>query len=200
LKTLPRSFFDRPATTVARELLGANLVRVMDGRRIIARITEAEAYQGEEDLGCHAHAGKTRRNATMYGPPGHAYVYFTYGMHWMLNAVTGAVDHPAAVLIRAIQPLGGLDLLVANRPNLANTRHWLDGPAKLTQALLVDGRLNGIDLCDPRSELHLAPGGEVPPQEIHSSARIGLYTVPEPWKSIPWRFYYAGSPDNEKSK
>lgn len=197
---LPRSFFDRPATIVARELLGANLVRVTGGQRIIARIVEAEAYQGEEDLGCHAHAGKTKRNAVMYGPPGHAYVYFTYGMHWMLNAVTGAVDHPAAVLIRAIQPLEGLDRLAANRPNLANTRHWLDGPAKLTQALLVDGRLNGIDLCDPRSELHFTPGVAIPPREIHSSARIGLYTVPEPWKSIPWRFYHASPPDDEKSK
>ena len=159
---LPRSFFDRPATMVARELLGANLVRLVNGQRIIARITEAEAYQGEDDLGCHAHAGKTRRNAVMYGPPGHAYVYFTYGMHWMLNAVTGAVDHPAAVLIRAIQPLEGLELLAANRPNLANTRHWLDGPAKLTQALSIDGRLNGIDLCDPRSELQLAAGSGIP--------------------------------------
>ena len=196
----PRSFFDRPATIVAHELLGANLVRVVRGQRIIARIVEAEAYQGEEDLGCHAHAGKTKRNAVMYGPPGHAYVYFTYGMHWMLNAVTGAVDHPAAVLIRAIQPLEGLDRLAANRPNLANTRHWLDGPAKLTQALLVDGGLNGIDLCDPRSELHLTPGVAIPPREIHSSARIGLYTVPEPWKSIPWRFYFTSPPDDEKSK
>jgi DNA-3-methyladenine glycosylase len=136
----------------------------------------------------------------MYGPPGYAYVYFTYGMHWMLNAVTGAVDHPAAVLIRAVQPLKGLDLLVVNRPHLAHTRHWLDGPAKLTQALSIDGRLNGIDLCDPRSELQLAAGVEFPAEDIHSSARIGLYTVPEPWKSIPWRFYYAGSPDDEKSK
>jgi DNA-3-methyladenine glycosylase len=197
---IPRSFFDRPATIVARELLGAHLVRVVGGQHIIARIVEAEAYQGEEDLGCHAHAGKTKRNAVMYGPPGHAYVYFTYGMHWMLNAVTGAVDHPAAVLIRAIQPLEGFDLLVANRPNLANTCHWLDGPAKLTQALAIGGDLNGVDLCDPRSELHLTPGVAIPPREIHSSARIGLYTVPEPWKSIPWRFYYASPPDDEKSK
>ena len=200
MKSIPASFYDRPAVTVAREILGANLVRVIDGQRIIARITEAEAYQGEDDLGCHAHAGKTRRNAVMYGPPGHAYVYFTYGMHWLLNAVTGAVDTPAAVLIRAIQPLNGLDLLAANRPHLANTRHWLDGPAKLTQALLIDGRMNDIDLCDPRSELHLTPGIEIPPQAIHTSARIGLYTVPEPWKSIPWRFTYEGNPDDENSK
>jgi len=197
---LPRTFFDRPATTVARELLGANLVRVAGDRRIIGRITEAEAYQGEEDLGCHAHAGRTRRNEVMYGPPGHAYVYFTYGMHWMLNAVTGAVDSPAAVLIRAIQPLEGQDWLAANRSNLAFTRHWLDGPAKLTQALAIDGRLNGVDLCDPKSELHLSPGAVIPAAEVHSSARIGLYSVPEPWKSIPWRFYYAVNPDDEKSK
>jgi DNA-3-methyladenine glycosylase len=200
VEILPRSYFNRPATQVARELLGTDLVRLVDGQRIIGRIMEAEAYQGEEDLGCHAHAGRTRRNEVMYGPPGHAYVYFTYGMHWMLNVVTGAVDHPAAVLIRAIQPLEGLDRMAIHRPNLANTRHWLDGPAKLTQALSVDGRLNGIDLCDPESELHLVRGVEIPSRKVHSSPRIGLNSVPEPWKSIPWRFYYEGGTDDENSK
>jgi DNA-3-methyladenine glycosylase len=197
---LPRSFYNRPATKVARELLGANLVRLAGGQRITARIIEAEAYQGEEDLGCHAHVGKTRRNAVMFGPPGYAYVYFTYGMHWMLNVVTGEVDTPAAVLIRAIQPLEGLDLLAENRPRLANTPHWLDGPAKLTQALQVDGRLNGIDLCDPRSELHLSAGIALPSSQIHTSARIGLFSVPEPWKSIPWRFYHESSLKDKKKK
>jgi DNA-3-methyladenine glycosylase len=198
LEILQRSFFNRPAVTVAREILGAQLVRLIDGQRLVGMIVEAEAYQGEEDLGCHAHAGRTMRNAVMYGPPGYAYVYFTYGMHWMLNAVTGAVDAPAAVLIRAIRPLDGLELLAKNRPRLANTRHWLDGPAKLTQALLVDGTLNGMDLCDPRSELHIEAGSQLPPAEIHSSARIGLYSVPEPWKSISWRFFHTHGLNDEK--
>ena len=200
MKRLTASFYNRPAVIVAREILGAHLVRQIDGQRMVGMIIEAEAYQGEEDLGCHAHAGKTRRNAVMYGPPGHAYVYFTYGMHWMLNAVTGAVDSPAAVLIRAIQPLEGLDLLTQNRPHLAHTRHWLDGPAKLTQAFSVDKSLNGVDLCDPESELRIVPGFELPDEEVKITARIGLYSVPEPWKNIPWRFLHADSLKDEKPK
>ena len=184
----PRSFFNRPATEVARELLGAHLTRVVDGHRMSGLITEAEAYQGEEDLGCHAHAGKTRRNAVMFGPPGFAYVYFTYGMHWMLNVVTGAENSPAAVLMRAIHPLAGMDRLAANRPRLAGKPGWLDGPAKLTQALAIDGSLNGADLCDPTGGLFLEAGGAIAPQNILTTARIGLYSVPEPWKSVPWRF------------
>jgi DNA-3-methyladenine glycosylase len=188
VKSIPASFFKRSAVIVARDILGANIIRRLNDKQVIARITEAEAYQGEKDLGCHAHSGRTRRNEVMYGPPGHAYVYFTYGMHWMLNVVTGAVDIPAAVLIRAILPIEGQDLLEHNRPNLAFSRHWLDGPAKLTQALGVDRRLNGIDLCDPKSELFIAPGMAVPDDRVMVTARVGLFTVPEPWKSIPWRF------------
>ena len=188
MKPLKRSFYNRPATLVAREILGARLVRLIDGQRLVGMISEAEAYQGEEDLGCHAHFGKTQRNAVMYGPPGHAYVYFTYGMHWMLNVVTGGEGEPAAVLIRAIQPLEGLELLEKNRPHLANTRQWLNGPAKLTQAMLVDRRLNGIDLCDSNGELSIVPAAPVPEENVIKTARIGLFTVPEPWKSIPWRY------------
>jgi DNA-3-methyladenine glycosylase len=200
---LPRSFFDRPATEVAREILGAHLTRVVDGCRLAGIITEAEAYQGEEDLGCHAHAGKTRRNAVMYGPPGFAYVYFTYGMHWMLNAVTGAEGSPAAVLIRAIQPLAGHAQMAINRPRLAGKAGWLDGPAKLTQALAIDGNLNGVDLVDQKSGLSISPGTPVSPGMILAGPRIGLYSVPEPWKSIPWRFRMAAedaSPDDENPK
>jgi DNA-3-methyladenine glycosylase len=185
---LPHSFFNRPATEVARELLGAQLTRVLDGHPMRGTITEAEAYLGEDDLGCHAHAGKTRRNAVMYGPPGFAYVYFTYGMHWMLNAVTGAENSPAAVLIRAIRPLAGQEWMTANRPHLAGKPGWLDGPAKLTQALAIDGGLNGVDLCDPGSGLCLSAGTAIDQQRILTTPRIGLNSVPEPWKSIPWRF------------
>ena len=110
---LPRDFFARPTLTVARAILGQRLVRLEAGQRLAGIITEAEAYIGETDLGCHAHAGRTPRTAVMYGPPGHAYVYFTYGMHWMLNFVTEIEGFPAAVLIRAIQPVEGLEIIAA---------------------------------------------------------------------------------------
>jgi DNA-3-methyladenine glycosylase len=191
---LPRSFYDRPAVEVARDLLGSRLVRRLDGTRLAGIITETEAYQGEDDLGCHARAGRTPRTANMYGPPGHAYIYFTYGMHWLLNAVTCAEGCPAAVLLRAIQPLEGLERMALNRPNLAHTSHWTDGPARLTQALALDGQLNGIDLCDPAGELVIEPGDCILDEQVVVGSRVGLFTVPEPWKSIPWRFIATISP------
>ena len=108
-----RYSYHRPTLTVARELLGMRLVRILEGLCLSAAIIETEAYIGESDLGCHARSGRTRRTAVMYGPPGHAYVYFTYGMHWMLNAVTEPAGFPAAVLIRAIRPLEGANYLPA---------------------------------------------------------------------------------------
>ena len=131
---LDRSFFDRGTLLVCRELLGKSLVRLDDrGRRVSGLVIEAEAYIGMEDLGCHAHAGRTARNASMWGPPGHAYVYFTYGMHWMLNFVTEREGFPAAVLIRGVAPVEGLRAMRRRRKgrplaDLAN------GPAKLCQA------------------------------------------------------------------
>jgi len=119
----------------------------------------------------------------MFGPPGHAYVYFTYGMHWMLNAVTERQDFPAAVLLRAIRPLEGIEIISARRQGRDTF-----GPAKLTQALGIDGTLNGIDLCSPASGLWIEPGAPVPESAVLTGPRVGLYTVPEPWKSIPWRF------------
>ena len=112
---LPRSFFSRPTLEVARAILGKRLVRLEGGQRLAGTITEAEAYIGETDLGCHAKAGRTPRTAVMFGPPGHAYVYFTYGMHWMLNFVTEAEGFPAAVLIRALQPIEGLEIMSSRR-------------------------------------------------------------------------------------
>ena len=180
---LPREFYARPTLTVARELLGMRLVRLQEGVRLSGLILETEAYIGETDLGCHAKAGRTRRNAVMYGPPGHAYVYFTYGMHWMLNAVTGPEGFPAAVLLRAIQPLEGTDLILLRRQG----RDCL-GPAKLTQALSLDGAFNGADLTYPASGLWIEAGQPQPESAVLTGPRVGLYTVPEPWKSIPWRF------------
>ena len=183
MKALPCSFYDCSTLIIARGLLGARLVRILDGVRLAGIITETEAYVGEEDLGCHAKSGQTPRNAVMYGPPGHAYVYFTYGMHWMLNAVTEREGFPAAVLLRAIHPVEGADVISARRQG----RDTL-GPAKLTQALGIDGALNGASLCDPASGLWIEAGTSVADREIIAGPRVGLYTVPEPWKSIPWRF------------
>lgn len=184
-KPLARTFYDRPTLVVARELLGKRLVRVLDGQRLSGAITETEAYIGEEDLGCHAKAGKTPRTAVMYGPPGHAYIYFTYGMHWCLNVVTEPEGFPAAVLIRAIQPLEGAEWVSARRQGRDT-----NGPAKVTQALAIDGALNQIDFCDPTTGLWIEAGLPVSDADILIGPRVGLNTVPEPWKSIPWRFQF----------
>jgi DNA-3-methyladenine glycosylase len=158
MSILARDFYHRPALEVARDLLGCRLVRAQSGQRLSGRILETEAYQGEEDLGCHASAGLTPRTSTMYGPPGHAYVYFTYGMHWLLNAVVDGEGTPAAVLIRAIQPDEGQLLMAENRPKNANRAGWTDGPAKLTQALGIQGTFNGIDLCTQQDSLWIENG------------------------------------------
>lgn len=163
------------------------LVRVEDGIRISGRITETEAYVGESDLGCHAKAGKTPRTAIMYGMPGNAYVYFTYGMHWMLNAVTEQEGFPAAVLIRAIQPLEGVEIIASRRGKQPRAK-WTDGPAKLAQALNIDKSLNGVDLCSKENGLWIETGERISDKNVTIGARVGLYSVPEPWKSKPWRF------------
>ena len=182
---LPRSFYTRPTLAVARELLGRRLVRREPrGVRLSGLIVEAEAYVGSEDLGCHAKAGRTARNASMWGPPGHAYVYFTYGMHWMLNIVTEEDGFPAAVLIRGLLPLEGLPAMRRRRAGkpLAN------GPAKLCQALAIDRSLDGHDLCAPKAELFIECGQEIQDPFVTTTPRVGLNTVPEPWKSKRWRF------------
>ncbi len=188
MSVLPRDFYNRPALDVARDLLGCTLVRAQDGERMAGLIVETEAYQGEDDLGCHASAGKTPRTAVMYGAPGHAYVYFTYGMHWLLNAVTDGEGIPAAVLIRAIRPIEGEAQMAANRPYHAGKRGWTDGPAKLTQALGIDKALNQVDLCQPENGLWIENGSSVADSIVERTPRIGLNSVPEPWRSIPWRF------------
>ncbi len=187
---LPPAFYDRPALEVAHDLLGMRLVRLLEGIRLAGIITEVEAYQGEEDLACHARAGKTQRNAIMYGRPGLAYVYFTYGMHWCLNAVTGPGEIPSAVLIRSILPVEGLEIIAAHRVGRPLTQ-WTNGPAKICAALGIDRRQNGADLCHTKDGLWIEQG-ECPPEEaIRSSARIGIASVPEPWRSLPWRLWFS---------
>ncbi|HEX9617906.1 MAG TPA: DNA-3-methyladenine glycosylase [Anaerolineales bacterium] len=184
---LPQSFYARPTLQVARDLLGMQLVRLEGEVQIAGTIVETEAYIGEEDLGCHARAGRTPRTQVMYGPPGRAYVYFTYGIHWMLNFVTEAEGFPAAVLIRAIQPTKGLSIIAARR-NGQPPAKWTDGPAKICQSLAIDGRFNGLDLSAPGTPLFVEAGDPIPEERVTIGPRVGLNTVPEPWRSIAWRF------------
>ena len=142
---LPGDWYERDPVVVARELLGMRLVRVLDGQVLSGIISETEAYRGEEDLACHARVGRTARTAVMYGQAGLAYVYFTYGLHWCLNVVCLPEGYPAAVLIRAIEPVEGLEMIAARRSGQPPAL-WTNGPAKLTQALGIDGRQNGVDL------------------------------------------------------
>lgn len=189
-RPLPRAFFDRPTLVVAEQLLGMRLVRIENQQRLSGFIIETEAYIGEKDQGCHARAGLTPRTKVMYGPPGHAYVYFTYGMHWLLNFVTEREGFPAAVLIRALQLDEGEDI-VAQRRNGQPRPFWTNGPAKLCQAFNIDGKWNGYDLCQPNALLYvesLADGSPFLPLSVTTTPRVGLYTVQEPWRSIPWRF------------
>lgn len=180
---------------VARELLGCRLVRILDDTRLVGIITETEAYIGETDLGCHAKAGRTKRTEPMYGPPGRAYVYFTYGMHWMLNTVSEAEGFPAAVLIRSVVVEQSLDIetvagesVVASRRAKAKRADWTNGPAKLTVAFGIDSRQNNIDLTQIDSGLWIAPGVVISDSNVTTGPRVGLYNVPEPWKSVDWRF------------
>src|SRR3990167_7631010 len=133
-RMLGPAFFDRPTLTVAKDLLGKFLVRRVRGKTVALMIVETEAYDGFKDLASHAHRGQTPRNTPMFGKPGTIYVYFTYGMHWMLNLVCGEKEYPAAVLIRAAQGKYQGDTLI------------LDGPAKLTKALQIDNKLNTLML------------------------------------------------------
>lgn len=181
---LPREFYDRPTLVVARELLGQLLVRYVDGQRLSGRIVEVEAYIGEDDKASHASRGLTERTRPMYGPPGLAYVYLIYGMHHCLNVVTEREGFPAAVLIRGLEPLEGLEAMRrrrAGRPLVMLT----DGPAKLCQAMAIDRRLNGHDLTIGQ-ELWLEPGLPVPDEHVVRTSRIGV-RGDERARTVPWR-------------
>ncbi|CAG0934865.1 Putative 3-methyladenine DNA glycosylase [Thermoflexales bacterium] len=190
---LTRSFYNHPTRQLAQALLGCRLVRRWQGQRLSGLIVETEAYIGETDLACHARAGRTARTAVMYGQPGRAYVYFTYGMHWMLNVVSEAEHFPAAVLIRALEPQEGLDVMQQHRP-VPRPIELCRGPAKLTQALRIDRALNGVDLCSRHSELWIESGVPVPARGVGRGPRVGLGNTPEPWKSKPWRYWVKDNP------
>jgi DNA-3-methyladenine glycosylase len=186
---LSRSFFDQPTLSVAQQLLGKCLVleNPEEGFRLSGLITETEAYIGAEDLACHAKSGRTTRNASLWGSAGHAYVYFIYGMHWMLNFVTERKGFPAAVLLRGLWPLEGVEILSQRRKGKPNTE-LCNGPAKICQAFNIDRSWDGLDLCSQDSQLYLTSGSSPNPESVTISPRVGLFNVPEPWKSIEWRF------------
>ncbi len=191
---LPLSFYAQPTLVVARQLLGARLVRVLpDGQRLSGRIVETEAYTGLDDLASHGRAKPTKRNAPMYGPPGRAYVYFTYGNYWMLNVVTEPEGQPAAVLIRAVEPLEGLDEMAARRPGRVPLE-WTSGPAKLVLAFGIGGDMNTADMTTTDAGLWIEPDKAVADAGVRTGPRVGLNTTPEPWLSLPWRFWVAGNP------
>jgi len=175
---LPRSYFERPSTEVAPDLIGKLLVRQTELGLQIGRIVEVEAYMGRQDLAAHSSKGVTPRTRVMFGEAGHAYVYLIYGMHHCMNVVTGPKGSGSAVLLRALEPVQGLVL---------NT----NGPGRLAKAMGIDKRLYGADLCAADSELFLADDGHEP-AEILTSARIGVHYAEE-WADKPLRYYCSES-------
>jgi DNA-3-methyladenine glycosylase len=175
-----------PAAEVAPHLLGCHLVRELDGRRLVGRIVEVEAYD-QSDAASHSYRGRTPRTDIMFGPPGHLYVYFTYGMHYCCNVVTGPPGQGAAVLIRALEPLEGDTVMSHNRGGLTG-QQLTNGPAKLCQALAIDKALNGHDLH--LSPLRLELPSALPPEQIIQTKRVGISRATE----VPWRFYLKDNP------
>lgn len=182
---LNRKFYDRPTLDVARDLLGKKLVRRLDGAKLAGMIVETEAYCGGTDSACHAYRGRTPRNTVMFGPPGHAYVYFTYGMHYLLNLVTEKPGHPCAVLVRAIAPLEGLAEMRARR--LRPDKDLTNGPAKLCQALAIDKSFNGWDVTE-KKQLWVEPYRDIPADRIVATPRIGIGYASRKDREALWRF------------
>lgn len=185
---LPRTFYERNTVRVAKELLGKVLVRRLRPMRLEGIIVETEAYRGRDDAASHACRGPTKRNQVMFGEPGHAYVYFTYGIHYCLNVSTEPTGQPGAVLIRAAQPIKGITEMMSRR----GTRHVKDlanGPAKLTQAFAVTRTLNGHDLTSGK-KLYIAEPSHPEPCTIETGTRIGITASAEK----PWRFFVKGIP------
>jgi DNA-3-methyladenine glycosylase len=181
----PRSFYDRPVLDVARDLLGAVLVH----GDVAVRLTEVEAYAGGHDPASHAFRGPTPRNAVMFGPGGHAYVYFTYGMHFCVNLVCGPVGQASAVLLRAGEIVVGLDTARARRPG-ARDRDLARGPARLTVALGIDRTLDGADVTRGDSPLRVTRGTNVPNEAVRRGPRVGVSSAGE----LPWRMWIDGEP------
>jgi len=188
---LDRTFFARDTLSVARELLGQRLVRAWSGQRISGRIVETEAYIGQDDAACHASHGRTARNAVMFGPAGHAYVYFVYGMHYCFNIVTEVEGFAAAVLVRALQPIEGLEAMRSRRRGRSDDE-LTNGPARLCSALVIDRALNDADLVTG-DELWVEEDDPVPDAWVSTGVRIGVRGVTRA-RTVPWRFWVRDDP------
>jgi DNA-3-methyladenine glycosylase len=184
---LPRAFFDRLPEDVAPDLLGCVLERSSPEGTVAVRLTEVEAYAGPLDPASHAYRGRTDRNSVMFGPPGHAYVYFTYGMHYCVNLVCMGEGVAAAVLIRAGEIIEGRDLAMARRPR-SSARDLVRGPARLCEAMAINRALYGVDVCDPDSPLRVLAGEAA--TEVRTGPRTGVTSA----KDVPWRFWIEGDP------
>ncbi|MGV9276092.1 DNA-3-methyladenine glycosylase [Streptomyces griseosporeus] len=189
---LPREFFDRPVLEVAPDLLGRLLVRSTPEGPITLRLTEVEAYDGQNDPGSHAYRGRTPRNDVMFGPPGHVYVYFTYGMWHCMNLVCGPPGKAGAVLLRAGEIIEGAELARTRRLSARNDKELAKGPARLATALDIDRALDGTDACAKgETPLRILTGTPVPPDEVRNGPRTG---VSGEGGVHPWRFWQAGDP------
>jgi DNA-3-methyladenine glycosylase len=184
-RPLPRSFYDRPVLEVARDLLGA----VVRHAGVTVRLTEVEAYAGGHDPASHAFRGLTPRTAVMFGPPGRAYVYFTYGMHFCMNLVCGPDGHASAVLLRAGEVVGGLAAARERRTG-ARDRDLARGPARLTRALAIDRQQDGMDVTLARSPLGVCGGVRIPDDSVRWGPRVGVSAAGD----LPWRAWVDGEP------
>jgi DNA-3-methyladenine glycosylase len=198
---IPREFFARPSVQVAPDLLGCVLEHETADGLVAVELTEVEAYAGRSDPASHAYRGKTKRNAVMFGPPGHAYVYFTYGMHFCVNMVClGEEGSASAVLLRAGEVVAGQDLARARRTRGPSpegrariaARDLARGPARLCQALAIDRSLDGADACVASAPLRMLSGAGNPARSGHivTGPRVGVSSAAD----IPWRFWYDGDP------
>jgi DNA-3-methyladenine glycosylase len=185
---LPRAFYEQKTISVAKQLLGKYLIRKHPQGDTVGRIVETEAYIGPQDLACHAAKGRTARTEVMFGQAGHAYVYFIYGVYNMLNLVTEKKEYPAAVLIRAVEPVDGVDLMKSRR-GLDKLRELASGPGKLCQAFAIDRSLNGADLFG--DVLYVEDRGE-PVPKFNATSRIGVDYAGK-WKAKPYRFLVRNS-------
>lgn len=182
-----RAWFDRPSPELASDLLGARLIHVSDAGTVGGRIVEVEAYQGPEDLAAHSSRGRTARNAVMFGPPGHLYVYLIYGLHHCMNVVAGPGEKPEAVLIRALEIDEGIELARERRGPHVPDRRLASGPGNVGQALGIDRSLNGTDLL--AGPVHVEPRAGSRPR-IERGRRIGV-DYAGPWAARPLRFWIA---------
>lgn len=175
----------QPAEVVAPRLLGCQLIRQLDGQKLVSRIVETEAYS-QDDVASHSYKGETPRTKVMFGPPGYLYVYFTYGMHYCCNIVTGPTGHGSAVLIRALEPLEGRTIMSQNRHGLSG-ESLTNGPAKLCQALEIDKTMNTHNLSKEPLRLIIKP--PIAQDEVTQTTRIGISRG----QDVPWRFYIKGN-------